>query len=206
MREPQSLEALEKLGRIPLSPSFYMRDFLYSEIANFYGMPNIPENPDLAVANGKCLCETLLEPLNAAFGRLAIRSAYRSPTINALGNMLGHSCASNESNFAGHIWDVPDASGHHGAVACVVIPWFTKRYDDGADWRALAYWIHNHLPYSSLQFFPKLCAFNIGWHEQPKRTVRSYILEPSIQLADGMPPSSEYAHWYSDFPESLQKP
>jgi hypothetical protein len=76
---PKSITALEELGRVRLSRSFFMRDFLYSEISNFYGIPNIPENPDLAVEVGKRLCEELLEQLNATFGRIAIRSAYCSP-------------------------------------------------------------------------------------------------------------------------------
>ena len=79
MQSPKSVDALEELGRVRLSRSFFMRDFLYSEIANFYGVQNVPENPDLAVEVGRHLCEELLEPLNATFGRLAIRSAYARP-------------------------------------------------------------------------------------------------------------------------------
>ena len=41
MRKPVSMKALEKLGRIRLSPLFFMRDMLYSKIANFHGIPNI---------------------------------------------------------------------------------------------------------------------------------------------------------------------
>jgi hypothetical protein len=200
MRAPKSVEALEDLGRVRLSRSFYMREFLYSEIANVYGARNIPENPDLAIANGKRLCEDLLEPLNATFGRIAIRSSYRSASINALGNEKGHNCGSNEKNFASHIWDIPDAEGLRGAMACIVVPWFTDRYTKGADWRALAYWIHNHLPYSELQFFPKLCAFNIGWHEKPKRTIYSYI-KPTGYLLRGDPPSAIFSEAYAGFPE-----
>lgn len=107
----KSMAALEEFGRIRLSRSFFMRDFLYSEIANFYGVANLPDSPDLAVEVGKRLCEDLLEPLNSTFGRIAIRSAYRSPEVNALGNEKGHSCASNEKNYAGHIWDHLDAQG-----------------------------------------------------------------------------------------------
>src|SRR2546430_15948515 len=62
-----------------------------------------------------------------------------------------------------------------GALATVVVPWFADRYDEGADWRAMSWWIHDHLPYSELQFFPKLAAFNIGWHERPKRRIDSFI-------------------------------
>ncbi len=39
----------------------------------------------------------------------------------------------------------------------------------------MAWWIHDHLPYNELQFFPKLGAFNIGWHERPLRTIFSFI-------------------------------
>ena len=200
MRAPKSVDAFENLGRERLSRSFYMRDFLYSEIGNHYGVPNVPENPDLAIANGKQLCEELLEPLQATFGRVAVRSSYRSPTINALGNEKGHNCGTNEKNYAAHIWDVPDKNGHHGAMACVVLPWFTDRFEAGADWRALAYWIHNHLPYSQLQFFPKLCAFNIGWHEQPVRLIQSYI-KPAGVLVRGEPSNPAYAEFYTGFPD-----
>ena len=194
-----SFDTLEKLGRTRLSKSFFMRDFLYSEIANFYGKSNIPEKPELAVEVGKHLCKELLEPLNATFGRIEIRSAYRSPSINLLGNVNGHRCAENEKNYAGHIWDYPDKKGK-GAMACIVVPWFADRYADGRDWRAMAYWIHNHLPYSSLYFFPKLCAFNIGWHEKPARKIRSYISPKSV-LLDGEPANPSLAEFYQDFPQ-----
>lgn len=193
------MKALEDLGRVRLSKSFFMRDFLYSEIANFYGKPNIPDDPDLAVANGSRLCEELLEPLNATFGRIAIRSGYRSPEINAFGNENELGCGSNESNRAGHIWDVPDKEGHNGAMVCIVVPWFADRYAEGADWRAMAYWIHNHLPYSRLQFFPKLCAFNIAWREKPRRSITSFI-KPAIEMEAGLPPDDRYSLWYNGFP------
>lgn len=203
MRSPQSVDALENLGRVRLSRSFFMRDFLYSEIANHYGVRNVPENPDLAIQNGRRLCEELLEPLQNTFGRIAVRSAYRSPDVNALGNEKGHNCGSNEKNFAAHIWDHADAEGGMGAMACVVVPWFLDKYEAGADWRAMAYWIHNHLPYSQLQFFPKLCAFNIGWHERPQRSIYSYI-EPTGLLLKGAPPNSDFERFYAGFP-ALQR-
>ena len=65
MRSPGSVRSLETLGRVRLSRSFFMRDFLHSEVANFYGVPNIPEDPDQAIAAGGRLCEELLEPLQA---------------------------------------------------------------------------------------------------------------------------------------------
>jgi hypothetical protein len=51
------------LGRVRLSRSFFMRDFLHSEIAAVHGISNMPDDPDLAIAAGRRLCEDLLEPL-----------------------------------------------------------------------------------------------------------------------------------------------
>jgi hypothetical protein len=36
-----------------------MRDFFYSEIANFYGIPKVPDDPDLAIDAGRRLCAEL---------------------------------------------------------------------------------------------------------------------------------------------------
>lgn len=186
MRSPASVAGLEALGRVRLSPSFFLRDFLYSEIANACGIPNIPEDPDLAIASGSRLCTELLEPLQARFGPIAIRSAYRSPSVNAYGNEHGHNCSRNETTYADHIWDRRDAKGRMGATACIVVPWFADRYAEGADWRALAWWIHDHLPYSSLFFFPKLAAFNIQWREEPERRIDSYIAPKGTLTKPGM--------------------
>jgi hypothetical protein len=82
---PGSVRSLEELGRMLLSASFFMRDFLHSEIVDFHGIPNIPDAPDLAIAAGRKLCEELLEPLQVTFGRLSIRSAYRAPAVNEFG-------------------------------------------------------------------------------------------------------------------------
>lgn len=197
MKRLSSLTKLEDLGRIQLSRSFFMRDFLYSEIANWYGVQNFPDFPDVAIQNGKQLCEQLLEPLQNQFGRIAIRSAYRSPKVNQLGNEKGHNCASNEKNFASHIWDYPNERGY-GATACIVIPSFLALYEKNpANWQQLAYWIHNHLNYSHLQFFPKLCAFNINWHEHPLREIHSYI-QPKGYLLRGETQDIEYDKFYPD--------
>ena len=42
MKQPQSVKGLEKLGRTRLSKNFFLRDFLYSEVAQFYGGEAMP--------------------------------------------------------------------------------------------------------------------------------------------------------------------
>jgi hypothetical protein len=177
-----TVEELTRFGRTRLSASFFMRDFLYSEIAAVHGLPNIPDDPDLAIAAGTRLCEEILEPLQHAFGRITIRSAYRSAALNALGHAMTmrgrptYGCASNrKKNAARHIWDLPDEKGYMGATACIVVPSFWQRYRKEGDWQKLAWWIHDHLPYSHMTFFGTRFAFNIGWHEQPARVIESKV-------------------------------
>jgi hypothetical protein len=194
MKKPESVHALDNFGRVRLSQHFYMRDFLFSDIAAIHGLVNVPDDPNLAIVAGKKLCEELLEPLQARFGRIAIRSAYRSCEGNGLGAAMqkakktGYSCAANEANYAVHIWDRRDASGNMGATACIVIPEFVDAFSKPGDWTKMAWWIHDHLPYSEMQFFPTNWAFNIGWNEKPKREIHSF----AEWFADGTRKASGY--------------
>jgi len=165
MKPPKSVKTLEEFGRIRLSKLFFMRDFLYSEISQIEGIPNIPDDPELAILAGKSLCENVLEPIQEKLGRISIRSAYRSCAVNAKGaeNKNQYNCSRNEANYAGHIWDKRDANGHIGATACIMlIPSFhiMKEQGIGRRWhgsfmkmfRAIPVWsfIQNTLHSTSL--------------------------------------------------------
>jgi hypothetical protein len=169
---------LEQLGRVKLSRHYQFRQFLSSEIATAFGVPNVPDDPDLAIEAGKQLCEHILEPLTDAFGPLVLRSGFRSARVNALGAAKGLMCASNEKNFGYHIWDHRDANGHVGAAACVVIPAFNAGQTDLNTWQDLAWWIDANLPYHRLTFFKRDNAFNIGHHESPRAEIFSRNPEP----------------------------
>ena len=41
--DPNSYSGLDRLGRIALSESFHLREFLYSEIAVQYQLRNVPD-------------------------------------------------------------------------------------------------------------------------------------------------------------------
>ena len=181
-----SYAQLDAFGRERLSPNFFMREFLHSEIAAWHGIRNVPDHPEVALDVGRMLCHELLEPLQAAFGKIHIRSGYRSPAVNRFGNENELNCATNEKNYASHIWDYPDAEGMHGATACIVIPALVDYIESGGSWTAMAWWIHDHLPYSSLCFFAKLGAFNISWHEKPIRQIDSYSKPKGYLTKPGM--------------------
>lgn len=179
--QPRTVQELTQLGRVRLSKHFYMREFLFSEIAAIHGILNAPDDPNLAIAAGRKLCEELLEPLQACFGRIVVRSAYRNRQVNNLGwqrmraGEFGYNCSSNKRNAAHHIWDEFDDQGCMGATACIVIPGFNDRWCAPGDWQRLAWFIHDTLPYSAMRFFRVNGAFNIAWHERPKRRIDSYV-------------------------------
>lgn len=213
MKAIKTVKQLEEFGRTRLSKSFFMRDFLYSDIAAIEGIPNIPDDPELAILAGTALCEQVLEPIQEALGRIAIRSAYRSCAVNAKGAENGnqYNCSRNEANYAGHIWDRRDGDGFAGAMACIVVPAFLGYYQRTNDWTALAWWIHDHVPaYASQFYFPKLAAFNIGWSENPNtiQTIQSYVINPhtgtkKALLVKGkptiaVPPSTFYEPWLTE--------
>lgn len=189
MKSPTSVRTLENLGRVRLSKSFFMRDFLYSEIAQIEGLLNVPDFPDKAILAGSQLCTQVLEPIQEQFGRISIRSGYRSPKVNAVGasNSNQYNCASNKANFGHHIWDYEDQHGYIGATACIVVNSFIDYYEETNDWQALAWWIHDHVPgYSSMVFFPKLAAFNIRWCEQPEKVIKSHVNPKGILTSSTM--------------------
>ena len=201
MKPITSYEKLDQLGRVRLSPNFYMRDFLYSEIAAWHKLHNFPDHPDRAIAAGKQLCEQLLEPLQATFGRLEIRSGYRSPAVNEFGNQHKLNCGSNASNFGAHIWDYPDAVRQEpGATACIVVPWFEDHRKDPSRWTEMAWWIHDHLPYSALQFFTS-GAFNIGWQQTPQRVITSFMSPRKLTSPEMANQSGSHEADYPGFPE-----
>ncbi len=196
------MRGLETLGRVRLSRHFFLRDFLYSEIANIHGLQNIPDDPDLAIETGRAFCRALMDPLEETFGRIAVRSGYRSAALNRFGNENRLNCARNDNPLECHIWDRGRGAARV-AGASVVIPWFADRYEQGRDWRDLAWWLHDHLDYSEIWVFPKLCAFNLVWRPVPLRRIDSYVVPRGTLLAAGATPEEsrqDRRARYADFP------
>ncbi|MBL4811394.1 MAG: hypothetical protein JKX69_03315 [Rhodobacteraceae bacterium] len=203
---PKSMRGFEDFTRTRLSKHFFMRDFLLSEISATHGIANIPDDPALTILAGKHLCQNLLDPLEDTFGRLYLRSGYRSRALNDYGNAHKLNCARTDHPEECHVWD--RQSSGDGALelivgATVVIPWFADQYGQGRDWRDMAWWVHDHLPYSEMWFFPKLCAFNLSWRAKPWRKIASYIAPKGTLLARGAAPALNLAarqDCYRDFP------
>ena len=187
MRKPASMKALEKLGRIRLSEHFFMREMLYSEIANF---PRHPEragrsrprhrrgtgNPALRRA-ARAVARHLrarLDPLRLPLRRgqhlrpRAIKQGLqlRRNDLELRAPRLGPGAMPTAA------WEPPPASSSPGS---------SRATEAGTPWQAMAWWVHDHLPYSDMAFFPTYAAFNLRWCERPAQRIESFA------RAQGMP-------------------
>ena len=93
----------EALARTRLSENFILRDLMFSTEAAALGFNNFPEYPHLVIAAGQALCENILEPLLAQFGRFAITFGYQSRDASAAGSLK--SSSSNPRSSNPHQWD-----------------------------------------------------------------------------------------------------
>ena len=203
MRRPGTFVSLEALGRERLSRHFEMRNFMHTEIGNFFAIPNFPDDPDLALAAGRALAENLLEPLVETFGPVDIRSGYRNPVMNEFGatQVKPQKCARSAANYANHIWDKRDGKGRMGACVTVAIPWFAAQYNRGRDWRDLAWWLYDYLDFQEIYFFPKNAAFNLGWREDYRQQrILSYARPKGTLVKPGMTPDPDRTRRHQDFP------
>lgn len=170
----------DRLGRVRLSQNFIMRQFLLSEIALAYGIVNLPDDETRAIHAGTKLCERILEPIVGLFGPIIIRSGFRSATLNAFGHQHSLACASNEKNFARHIWDHPDKEGRVGASACISIPAFNAGQTELTTRDELAVFLKDRTPCDHITFFKRDNAFNIGWKEPKLHAERGANIVPVV--------------------------
>lgn len=108
-------------------------------------------------------------------------------------------------HFAKHIWDHRDEEERIGATACIVIAWFidSDLYKENQDWRPLAWFIHDKLPYSRMVFFPKNAAFTLTWHDKsPERYLGAMFgAAPRVLTKPGMPNhEGDHSEHYLGFP------
>ena len=68
----------------------------------------------------------------------------------------------------------------------IAVPSFRDNNQADGDWQKLAWWIHDHLPYSSMYFFPEYWAFNLSWHEVSAKQISSYPKPTGTLTRPGM--------------------
>lgn len=106
-----------------LSPHFTLGEFLRSQTASRRGIPNIPNEDQ--IARMSALCVNVLEPTRAHFGRpVLISSGFRSLALNTA---IGGSPTSQHPKGEAADWEIP-----------------------GIPNPEVAEWVHRHLNYDQL--------------------------------------------------------
>ena len=82
----------------------------------------------------------------------------------------------------------------------MIVNAFIPYYERTGHWEALAWWVHDHLPYDDLEFFPKYAAFNLGWKDVPDGGIYSYIPPRRGRLIKRGDPT-----WGNDHAQSTQE-
>lgn len=99
-----SARSLDSLSRVRLSQNFILRDFLFCASSAANGLSNCPENKAAVVRAGREICEKLLEPIVAHFGRFAITYGYQSrESMDA--DLRRRSSETHPHSSSPHHWD-----------------------------------------------------------------------------------------------------
>lgn len=93
---------MEELSLTRLSPNFIMREFLHSNYNSVAGICNYPEKPEVVIRAGKALCENILEPIIAKFGKIFITFGYQGRVGL---NMADSTTKDNPKSSSPHMWD-----------------------------------------------------------------------------------------------------
>nr|WP_294850492.1 hypothetical protein [uncultured Sphingomonas sp.] len=64
--------------------------------------------------------------------------------------------------------------GSDGVWRSAPSSWPPAQHQAPGDWQIMAERVDRHLPYSTMSFHPTTWAFNLGWHERPKKEIHSY--------------------------------
>lgn len=128
-----------------LTPNFTLAELTVSPTAKRLGLPNTPTQEH--IANMKYVCEKILEPVRAHFGKpVQINSSYRSPAVN---KAVGGSPTSQHSNGEAVDFEIPGISN-----------------------KVVADWVADNLEFDQviLEFYSAKDGANSGWvHASIKR-------------------------------------
>lgn len=143
-----------------LTPHFTLKELTESPTAKAKGIDNVPTPEHLA--NMKYVCEKILEPVRAHFGKpVQVNSSYRCPALNAA---VGGSTTSQHVNGQAVDFEVPGISN-----------------------KIVADWVSEHLEFDQviLEFYNPAEGPNSGWVHASLKKEGGNRKQKLVALKDG---------------------
>lgn len=154
----------EELGRTRLSRNFILRDLLFSTDSAALGLTNFPERPDLVVHAGAALCEKILEPVLAEFGRFAITFGYQSR--EGIDYWLSQE-ETRKATSNPHQWDRGTPFGDGVFARIDILPFCVE--DGEVSREAFGHWLMHRLDIDLLMQWTRSNVYCITISPQPRR-------------------------------------
>ena len=153
--------------------------------------PTFPTIPTWRSRPAPGSAKKCLEPLWARFGRISIRSAYRSPAVNDFGNKHNLNCGQQRKQLCRPHLGPARRRGPHGRDApAIVVHAFLPYYQRTGHWEAIAWWVHDHLPYDEHGILPQTRRLQRAAGATARRCSRIYSYIPprrGLLTKPGMP-------------------
>lgn len=181
------LKAYDKWTRTRVSKNFILREFLYSSRADYFGVSNKPSDmPEQVVKSAKALCEQVLEPILAKFGKFFITYGYQSRKI--LDTLYPTNAPKSSSP---HQWD----RGTFGSDIYARVDIVPVCVEDGeVTHEEFLEWVIYNTPADLLMFWRKTNTFCISIAPTPRRVALEWV-----QMGKGEGGSNKITYIGADF-------
>lgn len=147
-----------------LSKNFILRDFLFSTESASLGLSNYPERPELVIAAGRALCESILEPVLKRFGNFAITFGHQCRQAIESGKL--RSRQSNPYSSNPHQWD-RRTFGDSVYARVDILPFAVE--DGLVDKHSYGHWLMHELDIDLLMSWKRSNVFCISISPYPRR-------------------------------------
>lgn len=199
----QLYEEHEKFSRTRLSKNFIMRDFLYCTYNDVHGICNFPEHPVSVIRAGKAMCETVLEPILAKFGRFAITYGFhnRSGMEAAYPNLK----KSSKTSSCPHQWD----RGTFGGKVYARVDILPFCVEDGlVSKEEFGMWCMDNLDIDLLMCWEKSSVFCITICPKPRRVFLEWVKFGTGEQGSNKKTYRGEYYWQAQYPNlpDNQKP
>ncbi|MDM7948292.1 hypothetical protein [Hydrogenophaga sp.] len=156
---------IDRVAKTRLSKNFILRDFLFCASSAAQGLSNFPDDLAEAIKAGQVLCDRLLEPILAEFGRFAVTYGYQSRESMDL-DLAKVSKSFRCNSSSPHHWD-RGTFGNEVYARVDILPFCVE--DGYVGKRAFGHWVMHHLDVDLCMTWKRSNVFCLTIGPKPRR-------------------------------------